>query len=51
MNLAVLEGVRSRYPDWKYIIDGDGRDENQRECPGLKNQFIMLSEPGLHLAQ
>lgn len=51
MNLAVLEGIRSRYPDWKYIIDGDGGDENLRESSGQKNQFIMLSEPGLHLAQ
>jgi len=28
MNLCLLQGVRARYRDWKYIIDGDGGDEN-----------------------
>ena len=31
MNLALLKGIRSRYPDWKFIIDGDGGDENLKD--------------------
>ena len=26
MGLALLKEVRQRYPDWKYLIDGDGGD-------------------------
>ena len=33
MNLSLLQSIRSRYPDWKYIIDGDGGDENLKDYP------------------
>jgi len=42
MNLAVLEGVRSRYPDWKYIIDGDGGDENMKDYPIEENPELTI---------
>jgi asparagine synthase (glutamine-hydrolysing) len=42
MNLAVLEGIRSRYPDWKYIIDGDGADENLKDYPIEENPELTI---------
>ena len=42
MNLAVLEGIRSRYPDWKYIIDGDGGDENLKDYPIEENPELTI---------
>jgi len=42
MNLAVLEGIRSRYPDWKYIIDGDGGDENMKDYPIEENPELTI---------
>ncbi len=31
--LALCRGIRARYPDWKYLIDGDGGDENLKDYP------------------
>ena len=42
MNLAVLEGIRSRYPDWKHIIDGDGGDENLKDYPIEENPELTI---------
>lgn len=28
MTIALLGGIRSRYPDWKYLVNGDGGDES-----------------------
>ncbi len=42
MNLALLEGIRSRYPDWKYIIDGDGGDENLKDYPIEENPELTI---------
>jgi len=33
MALALAEGIRKRYPDWKYLADGDGGDENLKDYP------------------
>lgn len=33
MALAVCRGIRDRYPDWKYLVDGDGGDENLKDYP------------------
>jgi asparagine synthase (glutamine-hydrolysing) len=33
MALALCRGVRERYPDWKYLLDGDGGDENLKDYP------------------
>ena len=42
MNLSLLKGIRSRYPDWKYIIDGDGGDENLKDYPIEENPELTI---------
>jgi asparagine synthase (glutamine-hydrolysing) len=42
MNYALLQGVRSRYPEWKYIIDGDGGDENLKDYPIEENPELTI---------
>lgn len=33
MALALCRGIRARYPEWKYLADGDGGDENLKDYP------------------
>ncbi|MBI5915187.1 MAG: asparagine synthetase B family protein [Bacteroidetes bacterium] len=42
MNLALLEGIRERYPDWKYLLDGDGGDENMKDYPIEENPELTI---------
>ena len=42
MNLSLLQGIRSRYPDWKYIIDGEGGDENLKDYPIEENPELTI---------
>jgi len=42
MNLALLEGIRKRYPDWKYMLDGDGGDENMKDYPIEDNPELTI---------
>ena len=42
MNLALLEGIRKRYPDWKFMIDGDGGDENLKDYPIEENPELTI---------
>lgn len=42
MNLALLEGIRKRYPDWKYLVDGDGGDENLKDYPIEENPELTI---------
>jgi asparagine synthase (glutamine-hydrolysing) len=42
MNLALLQGIRSRYPEWKYMIDGDGGDENLKDYPIEENPELTI---------
>lgn len=42
MNLNLLQAVRSRYPDWKYMIDGDGGDENLKDYPIEENPELTI---------
>jgi asparagine synthase (glutamine-hydrolysing) len=42
MYLSLLKGIRSRYPDWKYIIDGDGGDENMKDYPIEENPELTI---------
>ena len=42
MNLALLQGIRSCYPDWKYLIDGDGGDENLKDYPIEENPELTI---------
>ncbi len=42
MNLSLLQGIRSRYPEWKYLIDGDGGDENLKDYPIEENPELTI---------
>ncbi len=42
MNLSLLKAIRSRYPDWKYIFDGDGGDENLKDYPIEENPELTI---------
>ncbi len=42
MNLSLLQGIRSLYPDWKYMIDGDGGDENLKDYPIEENPELTI---------
>jgi asparagine synthase (glutamine-hydrolysing) len=42
MNLALLQGIRSRYPDWIYLLDGDGGDENLKDYPIEENPELTI---------
>ncbi len=36
MALALGCEIRARYPDWLYLIDGDGGDENLKIIPSIR---------------
>ncbi len=42
MVLALGRGIRARYPDWKYLIDGDGGDENLKDYPIEENPELTI---------
>jgi len=42
MNLALLQGIRSRYPEWRYLLDGDGGDENLKDYPIEENPELTI---------
>lgn len=42
MNLALLKAIRSRYPEWKFVIDGDGGDENLKDYPIEENPELTI---------
>jgi asparagine synthase (glutamine-hydrolysing) len=42
MSLALLQGIRFRYPEWKYIVDGDGGDENLKDYPIEENPELTI---------
>lgn len=42
MNYALLQGIRKRYPDWQYMIDGDGGDENLKDYPIEENPELTI---------
>ena len=42
MGLALLTELRRRYPDWRYIIDGDGGDENLKDYPIEDNPELTI---------
>jgi len=42
MNFALLRAVRNLYPDWKFIIDGDGGDENLKDYPIEENPELTI---------
>jgi asparagine synthase (glutamine-hydrolysing) len=42
VNLALLAGVRERYPDWRLLVDGDGGDENLKDYPIEANTELTI---------
>src|SRR5439155_4155123 len=42
MALALCRGVRRRYPEWRYLIDGDGGDENLKDYPIEENPELTI---------
>jgi asparagine synthase (glutamine-hydrolysing) len=42
MLLALCDGIRKRYPGWKYLIDGDGGDENLKDYPIDENPELTI---------
>ena len=42
MAVALCGGIRKRYPDWKYLIDGDGGDENLKDYPIEENPELTI---------
>jgi len=42
VNLALLEAIRRRYPDWLYLLDGDGGDENLKDYPIEENPELTI---------
>ncbi len=42
MGMALCRGIRQRYPDWRYLIDGDGGDENLKDYPIEENPELTI---------
>lgn len=42
MALTLCRGIRERYPDWKYLADGDGGDENLKDYPIEENPELTI---------
>jgi asparagine synthase (glutamine-hydrolysing) len=42
MGLLLSRGIRERYPDWRYVIDGDGGDENLKDYPIEENSELTI---------
>ncbi|MGY8799912.1 MAG: asparagine synthase-related protein [Longimicrobiales bacterium] len=42
MGLALVRGIRERYPDWKHLLDGDGGDENLKDYPIEENPELTI---------
>lgn len=42
VNLALLAGIRRRYPSWRWLADGDGGDENLKDYPIEENPELTI---------
>lgn len=42
MAVALCRGIRERYPQWKYLLDGDGGDENLKDYPIEENSELTI---------
>jgi asparagine synthase (glutamine-hydrolysing) len=40
--LQLCAGIRARYPDWRYLVDGDGGDENLKDYPIEENPELTI---------
>ncbi len=42
MAVALCGGIRERYPEWKFLLDGDGGDENLKDYPIEENPELTI---------
>src|SRR5438046_2617856 len=42
MGLTLCRGIRARHPDWKFLMDGDGGDENLKDYPIEENPELTI---------
>jgi asparagine synthase (glutamine-hydrolysing) len=42
MGMTLAKGIRGRYPDWLYLLDGDGGDENLKDYPIEENPELTI---------
>jgi asparagine synthase (glutamine-hydrolysing) len=42
MSVALLRGIRTQYPEWRYLLDGDGGDENLKDYPIEENPELTI---------
>ena len=42
VGLLLCRGIRARYPDWRYLVDGDGGDENLKDYPIEENSELTI---------
>jgi len=42
MAIALLRGIRARYPEWRHLADGDGGDENLKDYPIEENPELTI---------
>jgi asparagine synthase (glutamine-hydrolysing) len=42
MALALCRGIRARYPQWRFLADGDGGDENLKDYPIEENPELTI---------
>jgi asparagine synthase (glutamine-hydrolysing) len=40
--LALVAAIRQRYPDWRWLADGDGGDENLKDYPIEENPELTI---------
>src|ERR1700744_3900787 len=42
MAVALFRGTRAQYPEWRYLLDGDGGDENLKDYPIEENPELTI---------
>ncbi len=42
MAMALCRGIRRRYPEWRWLVDGDGGDENLKSYPIEENPELTI---------
>ncbi|MFQ5691011.1 MAG: asparagine synthase-related protein [Gemmatimonadota bacterium] len=42
VGLALMQGIRDRYPTWRWLADGDGGDENLKDYPIEENPELTI---------
>jgi asparagine synthase (glutamine-hydrolysing) len=42
MGMVLFRGIRRAYPNWRYMLDGDGGDENMKDYPIEENPELTI---------